>query len=664
MKKTLLFIGWLLAGIAAAAQSSCTGGLGDPIVDITFGQGAGVGPPLATGITNLTYQPADCPNDGYYTIISETLNCFQDTWWDVLQDHTGNPNGHFMLINASYQPNDFYVQQVDGLCGGTSYQFAAWLLNLVSVPGKILPNITFSIENTNGTVLQSFSTGDIAETVGPLWKQYAFYFTTPAGISSVVLRMTNNAPGGQGNDIGLDDITFRPSGSSISQTVTGFAGDTIQLCANAQPVLTFDATVESCYPSEDVQWQESIDSGGTWSNITGAATTMLARPATAPGLYLYRLLAAQTGNLGITSCEVASQPVRVEVIPLPSPAVTVGSSDTVVCLGMPAVFKAAPVDGGLLPIYQWQVNGTPAGGDSTVFTFSGLHSGDKVAVVMTSDAVCVVNPTVQSNTVSLPVLPVPVTMVGISASAEQVCADSMVVFTAVPYNGGPSPGFQWQVNGVAAGGDTAVFPDGALRNGDMVNVVMKGSLACSQQVGAAQPVTMTVYPLPVIGLDSAVVIAGGSSLRLMPVVSGMIAGYAWTPAAGLDNALIAEPVAAPVSTTAYQLSVVTVDGCKTSAVEIVEVYYTVRMPSAFTPNGDGHNDVFRIPPGYAVVLRQLAVYDRKGTLVFSTANTGEGWDGNFNGHRQPAGVYVWHLEFDNPLTKGVEAREGTVVLIR
>jgi len=119
-----------------------------------------------------------------------------------------------------------------------------------------------------------------------------------------------------------------------------------------------------------------------------------------------------------------------------------------------------------------------------------------------------------------------------------------------------------------------------------------------------------------------------------------------------------------VSTTAYRLSVVTVEGCRGSAVEVVEVYYNVRMPSAFTPNGDGHNDVFRIPPSYPVTLRRLAVYDRKGMLVFNTENTGEGWDGNFNGHRQPAGVYVWWLEFNNPLTKHVEALKGTVVLIR
>jgi gliding motility-associated-like protein len=663
MQKSFLFIVWFLAGLAAAAQT-CTGGLGDPIVNITFGHGVGVGPPLAEGITNLTYQPADCPEDGFYTIISETLNCFGDSWWDVLQDHTGNPNGYFMLINASFQPDDFYVQTVSGLCGGTSYQFAAWVLNLVSRPGEILPNITFTIKKTDGTVLQSYTTGDIPETFGALWKQYAFYFTTPAGVNSVILSLTNNAPGGNGNDIGLDDITFRSAGSAIQDTVLGYPTDTIQLCANAQPVLSIDAKVESCYPSQEVEWQESVDSGGSWTNIPGAGTAQYSRAATAPGLYLYRLLSAQTGNLGIAACEVASQPVSVDIIPLPAPAVTISASDSVACIGLPVVYSAAPVDGGQSPVYQWLLNGQPVGGDSAVFTYSGLHNGDLVNMVMTSDAVCVVNPVAKSNTLSLPVVPVPVTGVGISASATQVCADSVVVFTAVPDNGGSQPVYRWQVNGVAEGGDSAVFWDGGLQNGDMVNVVMQGSLVCSQPVGAFQPVTMTVYPLPVIALDSAVIIAGGSSIRLAPVVSGDISGWNWSPATGLDDPYIAEPVASPVSSTAYRLSVVTVDGCRASAVEEVEVYYDLKMPSAFTPNGDGHNDVFRVPPSSPVVLRRLAVYDRKGVLVFSTEHADEGWDGNFNGHQQPEGVYVWWIEFDNPITKQVESRKGTVVLAR
>ena len=647
------------------SAQTCTGGLGDPILDVTFGQGVGNGPPLATGITNLIYQSQDCPSDGYYTIAAHTTNCFGGTWFSVDQDHTGNPNGYFMLINASFQPSDFYVQTVTGLCGNTSYQFAAWVLNMVSEPGEILPNITFRIEKTDGTVLQTFNTGDIPEASSPTWNQYAFYFNTPPGINTVVLRMTNNAPGGNGNDLALDDITFRPAGSSIQSVVTGYSTDTLNFCFNAQPTLNIDATVESCYPSQSVQWQESVDTGNTWADIPGATNDAISRAPTAAGLYLYRLTVAQTGNLGIATCEVASQPVEVNVNPIPNPAISIALVSDTSCAGAPITINATPVDGGVTPVYQWMVNGGDVGPDSAVFTDTGLQTGDIVSVQLTSDAVCLLtNGKANSNPITIAITPIPVTGVSVAASEAQICADSVVVFTATPVNGGPTPVYQWQVNGVDAGGDSAVFDDGGLRNGDVVNVSMTADLACSLPVQDPQGVTMTIYPLPVIDMDTAIIIAGGSSIQLKPTVTGDIASYSWTPTNGLEEPVSMTPVVKPVSTTAYTLSVVTEDGCKASATELVKVFYDVRLPAAFTPNGDGHNDVFRVPPSIPVTIRQFAVYNRQGEMVFYTNNVDQGWDGTYHGHSQPAGTYVWFVEYNDPLTKAVGEKQGTVILVR
>jgi gliding motility-associated-like protein len=652
----------LLTGPGAMAQT-CTGGLGDPIVNITFGQGVGNGPALAAGITNLIYQSTDCPSDGYYTIASKTVNCFDNTWFSVTKDHTGNANGYFMLVNASFQPNDFYVQTVNGLCGNTSYQFGAWVLNMVSKPYEILPNITFSIEKTDGTVLQQFSTGDIPETDIATWVQYAFYFNTPPGISSVVLRMTNNQIGGDGNDIALDDITFRPAGSSIKNAVAGFASDSVSFCVDAQPVLTVNATVESCYPSESVQWQQSMDGGKTWSDIPGATTASWTRASTAAGLWLYRLLAAQTGNLGISTCEVASTPVSVSVIPIPDPQISI-TGPVSVCAGAPASFTATPVEGGAMPAYQWMINGSAAGEGLNTFTTSALNDGDLVNCALTSNALCVEGPPVASNSLSVPVTAIPATGVSIAASAVQICQDSTVLFTAAPVNGGSTPSYQWQVNGTNAGSNAAVFSDAGLQNGDVVNCLMTASLTCSEPVSAVSPVTMTVNPLPTIKLDTAIVIAGGSSVRLQPVITGDIASLSWTPAAWLDNAGVADPLASPPGNTTYRLTAVTTDGCTASASETVDVFYDVKMPGAFTPNGDGVNDLFRVPPSVPVTIRQLAVYNRTGLLVFYTTNGGSGWDGNYNGHPQPSGVYVWYVEYNDPLTKNVEMKKGAVVLVR
>jgi len=143
-----------------------------------------------------------------------------------------------------------------------------------------------------------------------------------------------------------------------------------------------------------------------------------------------------------------------------------------------------------------------------------------------------------------------------------------------------------------------------------------------------------------------------------------VVGLSWSPAAGLSDASAAEPWAAPVGTTLYQLTVTTAEGCHASAMERVDVYYPLQMPGAFTPNGNGRNDIFRVPAVFPVTLHYLAVYNRQGARVFYTTNVAAGWDGSFNGHAQAAGVYVWEIVFDNPLTKKAEGRKGTVVLVR
>ncbi|HEY1214236.1 MAG TPA: gliding motility-associated C-terminal domain-containing protein, partial [Bryobacteraceae bacterium] len=281
----------------------------------------------------------------------------------------------------------------------------------------------------------------------------------------------------------------------------------------------------------------------------------------------------------------------------------------------------------------------------------------------TSDAVCVLQPATRSNVLSKPVIPVPVTGVSIDASAVAVCKDSLVRFAAMPINGGDDPAYQWQLNGVTvdSGG---VFATTALKDGDSVNCIMTGSLTCSQPVSADPAVRMRVYPLPTIELDSAVIIVGGSSVQLQPVVTGDIERYAWSPSVGLSDPTVVAPWASPVATTSYQLYVVTVDGCYAKASERVEVYYPLRMPEAFSPNGDGRNDVFRVPPATPVTIRSLAVFNRQGLRVFFSSDVGMGWDGRFDGVAQPAGTYVWELAFINPFTKRVEQRKGTVILIR
>lgn len=299
----------------------CSGSLGDPIVNITFGAGNNPGPVLSAIGTGYTYMSVDCPNDGQYAIRNATTACFGNTWHTLTGDHTGDPQGYFMLVNASYQPNDFYVDTVRNLCANTTYEFAAWIMNVQNVTRNgsvILPNVTFQVEKPDGTVLKKVNTGDLPVTTSPQWKQYGFWFSIPPGLQKVVLRMTNNAPGGIGNDIALDDITFRPCGPEVKANIVGSADKQLDMCENEIRPFTLEAEDVVGYSAPSYQWQLSTDSGRTWKDIPGATNLSYRETPTAVGSFQYRLTVADMENAVLKPCRVSSNRLVVGIHSLPA----------------------------------------------------------------------------------------------------------------------------------------------------------------------------------------------------------------------------------------------------------------------------------------------------------------------------------------------------------
>ncbi len=341
--KTTLILFFAFLPILSKAQL-CTGSLGDAVVNITFGNGGNANTDY-TPTNAYTYTSSSCPNDGLYTITNTTSNCFGGSWHNVTNDHTGN--GAFMLVNASYQPGDFMVTTVKDLCPNTTYEFAAWVMNVLKRSG-IKPNITFTIESTNGTALQQFSTGDIPETFVPEWKQYGFFFNTPINNPEIVLRMTNNAPGGNGNDIGLDDITFKPcSNTTITAQIQGNT-DTVGICDDDNNTYNFNGSITAGYTEPIFQWQLSIDSGKIWKDIPNANTINFVRNKTQAGAYWYRITVIEKSVASNIGCRIASKNLVINVHA--TPLVNAGSDRTII-LG-----DAINLDGqvtGESPSYFW-----------------------------------------------------------------------------------------------------------------------------------------------------------------------------------------------------------------------------------------------------------------------------------------------------------------------
>jgi gliding motility-associated-like protein len=113
----------------------------------------------------------------------------------------------------------------------------------------------------------------------------------------------------------------------------------------------------------------------------------------------------------------------------------------------------------------------------------------------------------------------------------------------------------------------------------------------------------------------------------------------------------------------YSLSVTSTDGCTALAKEEVDIFYDLLMPNAFTPDGDGVNDIFRVPQSISTTVDKFLVFNRWGQEVFS-AKGREGWDGRLNGKDEPGGTYVWLVAYYDPITKKHVMKKGTVELIR
>jgi gliding motility-associated-like protein len=91
--------------------------------------------------------------------------------------------------------------------------------------------------------------------------------------------------------------------------------------------------------------------------------------------------------------------------------------------------------------------------------------------------------------------------------------------------------------------------------------------------------------------------------------------------------------------------------------------YNLFVPNAFTPNGDGRNDVFRVHYSITPEKFKITIFNRYGQALFSSSNPAEGWDGTIKGVKQPVDSYVWQIEFTDQ--KALQhSIKGTVVLIR
>ena len=320
-------------------------------------------------------------------------------------------------------------------------------------------------------------------------------------------------------------------------------------------------------------------------------------------------------------------------------------------------------------------------GDTTIC------SSDTIQLRLTSDglkyswspASQLVNPTVQNPLA----ITSSTTNYQVTAIIGGCSATDNITVIAIPYpvvNAGPdssicynSPAF---LHGTTDGSSWQWSPSGSLENAARLNTIAHPPrtteyiLTAYDTKGCPKPgrdtVKIIVLPRMHVSAGNDTAVITGQPLQLMATGGE---SYLWSPSAYLSSVSVANPVAVfqnPSSGIQYKVVAFNSNGCSDSAYIVIKVYKTlptVFVPSAFTPNNDGLNDLLRPIAVGIKSIEYFSIYNRWGQLMFSTKINGHGWNGKINNQQQPTGTFVWMVKATD-YTGAAYFQKGVVTLIR
>ncbi|MEQ8240547.1 MAG: gliding motility-associated C-terminal domain-containing protein [Cyclobacteriaceae bacterium] len=593
MLKYCFFLFFMSLGFILQAQV-CDGNFGNNIFESgDFGTGPSqtlpFDPEIAPGYIYTTDLP---PSDGYYTVTNYMGPSQVYGDWLAIGDKSTDPKGYMMVVNASNEPGLFYEQTINGLCEDVLYEFSVDIINLIRSwsTDRIFPDVSFLLD---GEVV--YNTGNIPN--NETWINYGFTFSTQPGQTQMVLSLRNNAPGGLGNDLALDNITFRPCGAEaliLPETIA-------DICEDGEPFEIAATIVGSAFDNTFIQWQQSFDEGETWVNLTGETSESFRFDNLKSGLYYYRYLLADTEEkLQNEKCRTFSNTKIVQVIPK-----FIAVSDSL-CTGNSLLF------GGLN------------------ISTSGTYI-DSLQNKIGCDSIVTLNLAFVENVLDGKFIP-----------SDPSCQDSLDGSIEIVSLTSSGP---YQIDQI----DFVKFPPWNVENLGADDY----PFTITDKYGCQLDTTITLTNPPAfevdLGADQSLIL--GQFFDIKVSLSAPAVSYEWNP-----RSIDCEPPCQFVrelffETDTVSLTAISTDGCvgKDDVIVTIDGLYDPFIPNVFTPNGDGKNEFFTVFPAEIDAIESitdLSIYTRDGKKIFEKKLFKHGvpelgWNGKRNGQDLPYGVYFY-----------------------
>lgn len=371
------------------------------------------------------------------------------------------------------------------ICAGTSVTFTAAPVN-----GGPTPTYVWTVNgNPVGSNSATYTTttlaaGDIVNCT----MTTSFACATPATVTSNNITMTVNP--------------------SVAPTISISVNPGNVICAGTS--VTFTAATTNGGPSPTYAWTKN-------GNPVGGNTTTYTDNTLASGDIISCTL---TSNATCAvPATITSNAITMIVNPVLTPSATITvTPGNVICSGTTTTFTATTTNGGPSPVYQWFVNGNPVPGNSPTYLTTTLANNDVVTCQVTSNATCATPATVTSNAVTMTVDNTVTPTVNVSANpGNVVCSNVLVTFTANTTNAGPSPTYQWKLNGNPVGGNSPTYSNIALANTDVVYCVVTSNATCATPaIVTSNFVTMTInagnVPTVVVTADPGTTVCDGTNV--------------------------------------------------------------------------------------------------------------------------------------------------------